>query len=54
MRSTVPVVSLELVDPRFYHLDTAIAILDDGNGDCPGRHRVLPGRVQPPQPAHAA
>jgi N-dimethylarginine dimethylaminohydrolase len=25
----VPVVSLELVDPRFYHLDTALAILDD-------------------------
>ena len=28
-----PVVSLELVDPRFYHLDTAIAVLDDGHGD---------------------
>ncbi len=26
---TVPVVSLELVDPRFYHLDTALAVLDD-------------------------
>ncbi|OBI85199.1 dimethylargininase [Mycobacterium sp. 1245805.9] len=25
----VPVVSLELVDPRFYHLDTALAVLDD-------------------------
>lgn len=25
-----PVVSLELVDPRFYHLDTALAVLDDG------------------------
>ncbi|SHJ91207.1 N-Dimethylarginine dimethylaminohydrolase [Pseudonocardia thermophila] len=24
-----PVISLELVDPRFYHLDTAIAVLDD-------------------------
>jgi N-dimethylarginine dimethylaminohydrolase len=24
-----PVVSLELVDPRFYHLDTAIAVLDE-------------------------
>ena len=24
-----PVVSLQLVDPRFYHLDTAIAVLDD-------------------------
>ncbi len=25
----MPVVSLQLVDPRFYHLDTALAILDD-------------------------
>lgn len=24
-----PIVSLELVDPRFYHLDTALAVLDD-------------------------
>ncbi|CAM3479938.1 dimethylargininase [Mycobacterium colombiense] len=24
-----PVISLELVDPRFYHLDTALAVLDD-------------------------
>ncbi|MGD1279460.1 dimethylargininase [Mycobacterium seoulense] len=26
---SAPVVSLELVDPRFYHLDTALAVLDD-------------------------
>jgi len=26
-----PVISLRLVDPRFYHLDTALASLDDGN-----------------------
>jgi N-dimethylarginine dimethylaminohydrolase len=25
----VPVLSLELVDPRFYHLDTALSVLDD-------------------------
>jgi N-dimethylarginine dimethylaminohydrolase len=25
----LPVLSLELVDPRFYHLDTALAVLDD-------------------------
>lgn len=25
----VPVVSLQLVDPRFYHLDTCLAVLDD-------------------------
>ena len=24
-----PVISLQLVDPRFYHLDTALAVLDD-------------------------
>ena len=24
-----PVVSLQLVDPRFYHLDTALSVLDD-------------------------
>ena len=30
-----PVVSLELVDPRFYHLDTCLAVLDDGNGSAP-------------------
>jgi N-dimethylarginine dimethylaminohydrolase len=26
------VVSLELVDPRFYHLDVALGVLDDGGG----------------------
>jgi N-dimethylarginine dimethylaminohydrolase len=25
----MPVISLELVDPRFYHLDTVLAVLDD-------------------------
>jgi len=25
-----PVISLTLIDPRFYHLDTAMAVLDDG------------------------
>ena len=38
-----PVVSLELVDPRFYHLDTAIAILDDGHGDGPADIAYFPG-----------
>ena len=28
----LPVVSLRLVDPRFYHLDTALAVLDDRAG----------------------
>lgn len=27
----LPVVSLQLVDPRFYHLDTALAVLDSGD-----------------------
>src|SRR5205807_59282 len=27
----VPVVTLHLVDPRYYHLDTALAALDDHN-----------------------
>jgi N-dimethylarginine dimethylaminohydrolase len=26
----LPVVSLRLVDPRFYHLDTALCVLDEG------------------------
>ncbi len=25
----IPVITLELVDPRFYHIDTALAVLDD-------------------------
>jgi len=28
-----PVVGLELVDPRFYHLDTALAVLDEQRGE---------------------
>jgi N-dimethylarginine dimethylaminohydrolase len=38
-----PVVSLELVDPRFYHLDVAIAVLDDGNGTAPADIAYYPG-----------
>ena len=35
-----PVISLRLVDPRFYHLDTALAVLDE-------RHRgLLPAGVR--------
>ena len=44
----VPVISLQLVDPRFYHLDTALAVLDDAHG------RVLPGGVLPGQPRRPA
>jgi N-dimethylarginine dimethylaminohydrolase len=38
-----PVVSLELVDPRFYHLDVAIAVLDDGHGSAPADIAYYPG-----------
>jgi N-dimethylarginine dimethylaminohydrolase len=31
-----PVVSLRLVDPRYYHLDTALAVLDDGGSGAGG------------------
>ena len=42
-----PVIGLELVDPRFYHLDTALAVLGDGEimyypaAFTPGSLRVL-------------
>lgn len=36
------VVSLELVDPRFYHLDVALGVLDDGNGEAPADIVYLP------------
>ncbi len=42
-----PVVSLELVDPRFYHLDTALAVLDDGNGDLPADIAYVPTAFSP-------
>lgn len=38
-----PVVSLELIDPRFYHLDVALAVLDDGNGPAPAEIAYYPG-----------
>ena len=48
----LPVVSLRLVDPRFYHLDTALCVLG------PDAASVLPGRVrrgrQGRDPAHFA
>jgi N-dimethylarginine dimethylaminohydrolase len=43
----VPVVSLQLVDPRYYHLDTALTVLDDEliayypGAFSPGSRRVL-------------
>ncbi len=38
-----PIVSLELVDPRFYHLDVCLAVLDDGNGTGPADIAYFPG-----------
>jgi N-dimethylarginine dimethylaminohydrolase len=45
-----PVVSLRLVDPRLYHLDTALAAIDDAmsfglNLVSDGRHVVLPAEA---------
>lgn len=37
-----PVVSLELVNPRYYHLDVALAVLDDGRGDAPADIAYVP------------
>ena len=42
-----PVVSLQLVDPRFYHLDTALAVLDDGGGAAPADIAYYPGAFSP-------
>jgi N-dimethylarginine dimethylaminohydrolase len=42
----VPVISLHLVDPRFYHLDTALAVLaDDAVAYHPGAFSVSSRRV---------
>ena len=42
-----PVISLELVDPRFYHLDTCLAVLDDGNGSAPADIAYYPAAFSP-------
>lgn len=42
-----PVVSLELIDPRFYHLDTCLAVLDDGNGSAPADIAYYPAAFSP-------
>lgn len=38
-----PFVTLELVDPLFYHLDVALGVLDDGRGDAPADIAYYPG-----------
>lgn len=37
-----PVITLQLVDPRFYHLDTAIAVLSHGDDGKPANIGYLP------------
>ncbi len=37
-----PTLTLDLVDPHFYHLDVALAVLDDGRGDAPADIAYLP------------
>jgi N-dimethylarginine dimethylaminohydrolase len=46
-----PVITLQLVDPRFYHLDTALAVLS--HGDSHERLREEPG-VRSAKPANVA
>lgn len=41
------VVSLELVDPRFYHLDVALGVLDDGHGESGPDVVWFPGAFSP-------
>ncbi|WP_406475657.1 dimethylargininase [Streptomyces platensis] len=36
-----PVIGLDLVDPRYYHLDTALCVLDPGSGATGGRAEVM-------------
>lgn len=39
----VPVVSLRLIDPRFYHLDTALCVLSDTTDSAPAQVAYFPG-----------
>ena len=42
------VISLTLVDPRFYHLDVALTVLDSESTDGPGRIAYLPEAFDEP------
>jgi N-dimethylarginine dimethylaminohydrolase len=42
-----PVITLQLVDPRYYHLDTAMAVLDDGFGEGGVDVAYYPGAFSP-------
>ncbi|WAL65204.1 amidinotransferase [Amycolatopsis cynarae] len=43
----VPVLSLRLVDPRFYHLDTALFVLSEATDDSPGEIAYYPPAFSP-------
>ena len=42
-----PVISLQLVDPRFYHLDTAVAVLSGSSGEEHANIAYLPEAFSP-------
>lgn len=43
----VPVVSLQLIDPRFYHLDTALCVLSSADESSFGQIAYYPGAFSP-------
>lgn len=43
----VPTIGLQLVDPRFYHLDTALFVLDDGAAGGPANIAYHPEAFSP-------
>lgn len=43
----VPVIGLQLVDPYFYHLDTALFVLDDGSDGHPANIAYFPEAFSP-------
>jgi N-dimethylarginine dimethylaminohydrolase len=43
----VPVVSLQLVDPRYYHLDTALCVLQEATEDRPAHVAYYPEAFSP-------
>ena len=43
----VPVVSLQLVDPRYYHLDTALCVLQEATPDRPAHVAYYPEAFSP-------
>jgi len=43
----VPVVSLKLIDPRYYHLDTALFVLAEATDSAPAHIAYYPGAFSP-------